>query len=150
MENYDVKKRNYQVLKNLNEINNNNEIIEIIRNINNNNNIENKISNILNLYNDMKYDKNIMTIIYNLDNKNKIQILKIFDEKFVKNNNNNCYLIINNIKQELIDYIKIKTKEQKQIEIKLLEINTITNMNYMFSDTYTSNYFKNFYLWLNI
>ena len=31
LENYNVKKRNFQVLKNLNEINNNNEVIEIFK-----------------------------------------------------------------------------------------------------------------------
>ena len=73
LENYDVKKRNFQVLKNLNEIDNNNEIIKTIKDINNNNNIKNKISDILNLYNDMNRAKmNIMTIIYNVDNQNKI------------------------------------------------------------------------------
>ena len=130
LENYNIKKRNYQVLKNLNEINNIKEIIEIIKNINNNNNIKNKISNILDVYNNMNKGRmNIMTTIYNVKNQNKI---KIFDENFVKNNKNNCYLKINNIKQELSDYFEIKNKEQKKFEIKLYEINTITNMNCMF------------------
>ena len=130
LENYNIKKRNFQVLKNLNEINNNNEIIKIIKNINSNNDIKNKISNILDIYNDMNKDKmNIMTIIYNINNQNKI---KIFGEDFMKNNKKNCYLIINNIKQELNDYIEIKNKEQKKLEIKLFEINTITNMGGMF------------------
>ena len=71
---------------------------------------------------------NIMTIIYNIDN-NKI---KLFDEDFVKNNKNNCYLVINNMKRELIDYLDINTNTQKNLEIKLYEINTITNMSYMF------------------
>ena len=149
LKNYDVKKRNFQVLKNLDEINNNNEIIKIIKNISNNN-IENKISDILDLYNKMNKDNinnmnndnminenmnkgkmKMMTIIYNINNENKI---KLFGFDFVKNNKNNCYLIINNIKQELTNYIEIKTKEQKLLEIKLFEINSITNMSDMFNE----------------
>ena len=146
LENYNVKKRNYQVLKNLNEINNNNEIIKIIKTINNNNNIKNKISDILDLYNNMNKDKmNIMTIIYNINNQNKI---KIFDEDFVKNNKNNCYLIINNIKQELSDYIEIKSKEQKKLEIKLFEINTITTMYCMFNEC--SSFYLYSYYYINL
>ena len=63
VENYDTKRRNFQVLKNLKEINNNNKIIDIIKNINNNN-IKDKIYDIIDLYNNM--DKNKMTIIYTI------------------------------------------------------------------------------------
>ena len=52
-------------------------------------------------------NNNIMTIIYNI-NDNKI---KLFDEDFIKNNKNNCYLIINNIIRELIDYLDINIKD---------------------------------------
>ena len=125
LENYDVKRRNFQSLKNINEINDNNEIIEIIKKINNNNTLKDKISDILDLYKDMNKDQNIMTIIYNINKDNKI---KLFDNYFVNKNKNNCYLIIDNIEQELTDYIKIKTKEQKKLEIKLFETHTITSM----------------------
>ena len=72
---------------------------------------------------------NKMTIIYNINNQNRI---KIFGKYFVENNKNNCNLIINSIKQELTDYIEIKEKEQKHLEIKLIESNIITNMYAMF------------------
>ena len=91
------------------------------KNIINNNSMLNKdISNI---------NKNMMTIIYNINYENKV---KLFDEDFIKNNKNNCYLVVNDIKQELIDYLEINTKEQEQLEIKLYETNTITNMYCMF------------------
>ena len=78
----------------------------------------------------MNKDKmNIMTIIYNINNQNQI---KLFGKDFVRNNKNNCYLIINNVKEELTDYIEIKTKKQKQLEIKLFEIILITDMSGMF------------------
>jgi surface protein len=124
VENYDTKRRNFQVLKNLKEINNNNKIIDIIKNINNNN-IKDKIYDIIDLYNNM--DKNKMTIIYNNNDKNKI---KLFGEDFIKNNKDNCYLIINNKKQELTEYIEIK--EQQKLEIKLYETKNITDMSGMF------------------
>ena len=54
LDNYNVKKRNYQNLKNLDIINNNNEIYKIIKDINNNNDIKDKLNYILNLYNNMK------------------------------------------------------------------------------------------------
>ena len=155
LENYDVKKRNFQVLKNLNEIDNNNEIIQIIKKINNNNNIKDKISTILDLYDDMNLYKinnemnqdkinnemnidkinddmnqykinddmnqciNKMTIIYNINNQNKI---KIFDGNFVENNKNICYFRINNITQDLCNYIEIKNKEEKNLEINYLKL----------------------------
>ena len=47
--------------------------------------------------------------------------IKIFCEDFVKNNKNNCYLIINNIKQELNDYIGINSNEQKNQKLNYLK-----------------------------
>ena len=56
--NFDLKKRNYQILKNLNEIiNNNNNIIKELNPINNRNDINDKISNIVNIY--IKLNHNI-------------------------------------------------------------------------------------------
>ena len=47
LQNYNVKKRNYQNLKNLDIINNNNEIYKIIKDINNN--IQDKLNYIFNI-----------------------------------------------------------------------------------------------------
>ena len=49
--NYDIKKRNYNILFNLKEINNNNDIIEDINKINNVNNITDRFIHIINIYN---------------------------------------------------------------------------------------------------
>ena len=73
-----------------------------------------------------------MTIIYNINKNN--DYIRIFGEDFVKNNRNNCYLIINGKKIKLcidlnINEIKI---ENNQLKIKLIEIKHITNMSYMF------------------
>ena len=73
-----------------------------------------------------------MTIIYNID-KNEDSI-RIFGKDFVKNNKNNCYLIINGKQRELCDYLymnEIKI-ENNQLKIKLIEIKHMTDMSYMF------------------
>ena len=54
IENYNIKKRNYQNLKNIDIIDNNNEIHKKLKDINNNNDIKDKLNYILNLYNNMK------------------------------------------------------------------------------------------------
>ena len=75
-----------------------------------------------------------MTIIYNID-KNKKK-LKIFGEDFVKNNKNNCYLLINGKKIDLCKEIMINEEKRRKniLEIKLIETKIITNMSYMFYD----------------
>ena len=60
---------------------------------------------------------NKMTIIYKND-ENKI---KLFNEDFINNNKDKCYLIINNEKTELKEYLEINNNKLKQIEIKLYE-----------------------------
>ena len=75
-----------------------------------------------------------MTIIYNINKNNNY--ITIFGEDFVKNNKNNCYLIINGKQRELCDYLymnEIKI-ENNQLKIQLIEIKHITNMSWMFSN----------------
>ena len=74
--------------------------------------------------------KNNMTIIYEINkNKNKIQL---FGENFVTNNKNNCYLLIEGKKYDLVSYYNLNKKEKEIFEIELIEINPITNMSFMF------------------
>jgi len=80
----------------------------------------------------MNKNLNQMTIIYNVDkNENGI---KIFGEDFVKNNKNNCYLIINGKQRELCDYLNMNEIkiENNQLKIKLIENKHITNMGSIF------------------
>ena len=74
-----------------------------------------------------------MTIIYNIDKY--VDYIKIFDNDFVKNNKNNCYLIINGKQRELCAYLDLNEIkiENNQLKIKLIEIKLITNMNGMFT-----------------
>ena len=61
--------------------------------------------------------------------------IKLFGKEFVKNNKEKCYLLLNDKKLELSEYInKNDIKINKKIlKIKLKEIETITDMSYMFS-----------------
>ena len=75
-----------------------------------------------------------MTIIYNIQSYDNS--IRLFGNNFVKNNINNCYLLIDGQKIKLCEKLILK-KEQKNkniLEIKLIETNKITNMSYMFYD----------------
>ena len=72
----------------------------------------------------------VIVIKYNIENKKRI---KIFGQGFVKENKDNCKLEINNLLIDLIDYYKIENDlNLKELEIKLIGINNITNMSHMF------------------
>ena len=122
------KKRNYQILININNIINKNNIINNIKNININNN--NDIIDIYNkIYNKIYNNNDDNIIIYKIDeNKDKI---KIFGSDFVKNNKNIIKLEIEGKEYELIDYYKINNKN-KYLKIKIKGIENVTNMSYMF------------------
>ena len=84
---------------------------------------------------------NIMSLKYNLERHGmdpKINMnfkkLRLFGEEFVKNNKNNCVIIINGKIQELCEYIDIdeNLRKRKYLEIQLKEVKTITNMSHMF------------------
>ena len=83
IENYNVKKRNYQNLKNIDIIDNNNEIHKKLKDINNNKDTKDKLNSILNLYSNMQENdinkQNEMSII---NDKNKKKV-KMFEENFI-------------------------------------------------------------------
>ena len=124
IDSYEIKNRNYIILKNLNEINNN--IIKDIKVINNDN-MNDKIYKILNIYNKMMYINDI-TIIYNIGNKDRK--VRLFGSKFVENNLGICKVLIDNKEYELLKEYCISNK--KILEIKLVGINKITDISYMF------------------
>ena len=80
---------------------------------------------------------NLINILYKIcDNNNNINNkLKIFDKEFVKNNKENFRIIIGEKEQELCSEIQIteKLKNKKELEIKLKQINLITNLGNMFA-----------------
>ena len=156
--NYDSNNKNYQILKNIKEINNN-EIYNQIYNINTMNNIKNKITSIIDLYNNINLIKEInneqiienkqilinhnnisfnkklskITIIYSIDKKNNV---KIFGSNFVKNNRDNCYLLIDRKRNELCDYLELNKNQKKKdtLKIELIETKIIDKMNDIFYD----------------
>ena len=148
---YEKQNRNYQILQNLKIITTNNKIFGAINNINKITNTKDKIFNIIDLYNNLnsnnsdiklerkdlanKNNSNIndlsfnqlsqITIIYNIDkNDNKI---KIFGKNFVRNNKNNCYLIIDQKQNDLSEYYTLNNyqKSKNILEIRLIKIKPI-------------------------
>ena len=128
--NYINKKRNrnYELLQNLKEFNNNN-IRKELNNINNDKSIGNKVKNIIDIYN--KMINNDINIIYNTNNKKKITI---FGSQFVKNNKNNCKIIFEDKEYKLQEDFELNDNYNKEtLEIKLRGINNITNMSSIFA-----------------
>ena len=76
-----------------------------------------------------KIPKNSLIIEYH-NNNSKIKIL---DNYFVKNNKDNCYMIIENKRYNIEEYCPIKVKAEK-MKIKLIENRIIFNMSRMFSE----------------
>ena len=136
---FDNKKRNYQILKSINDININDEMYDKLRNINNNDKILDKIKDIINLEIEMNKENvknteeniNQMTIRYGVNNQKKITL---FGEEFVKKNKNNCYLLLpSKEKIEIPVNIELSNDFKGNIlEIKLIETNPITDMSNLF------------------
>ena len=136
---------NYQILLNINEINNNKDIINDINSIIKNKNINEQFKMINNIYEQMlKEEDEELTIIYNLkdfisssfftkkylDNST----IKIFGKKFVENNKNLVKMIIENKIYELSSEFKLENLKNINdiLSLKLKGVQKITNMNYMF------------------
>ena len=77
--NYKSKDRNYEILKNLNEINNCKSVFNALNDINNDNNIKNKLNKIFNIY-------NLMNNKEEEKENNEILIKNNLDENYLKEN----------------------------------------------------------------
>ena len=125
---YDDKYRNYEIFMSLNTINNN-QILNDIKDINKISYINDKIEKILNIYEKINfYD---MTIKYNV---NKEEEIKIFGKTFVDNNKSLCRIFFENKVYELSEKFKINNLNKDKLEIKLIGINYINNMSYIFHE----------------
>ena len=73
-----------------------------------------------------------INIIYKV-NDNKI---KLFGNNFVKNNKNNCKLIIDGKEEELKEFynLGLSSANRNTLEVKLKNITKITNMNNIFNE----------------
>ena len=109
------------------KINDYNNIIKIIEKDNKINDNESKINLLIK---DLVRNKNIIKIIYtNSNNENEI---RIFGNKFVSNNKNNCKILYNN---KILDLkTEFNVENINQLEIELNGILNITSMEYMFND----------------
>ena len=125
--NYNIKNKNYKILKNIKEINNN-YIIKEIKEINND--YKNKLEKILNIYNKINININEINIIYKINKEEKI---KIFGEEFVENNKDICKIKYDNKEYELKEEFEIKNKNKSELNIVLKNINNIINMGDMFN-----------------
>ena len=96
------------------------------KNINGNNNKNNETI--------MNFENNYMTIRYKI-NKNS-NYIKIFGRDFINKNKNICNIIYNNKVYKLMEYFDYNDvyKINDILEIKLLGINDITDLSYMFSN----------------
>ena len=125
--NYDNKNRNYEIIYNLNQIQNNN-INEELKKIIRCNNIIEKYNNILNIYKKMNHDE--INLIYNIKG---LKELYLFGANFVSKNKNNLKIIIDGKEQDIIYKYNIENNNNKDIlEIKLKGITNVTYMNNMF------------------
>ena len=96
-----------------------------------------------NSYNTINFEQYYITINYKI-NKNSNNV-KIFGTDFVNNNKNNCMIIHCNKFYKLSEYFDISDKYKNNennlnkdiLEIKLLGINKITDLSYMFSNCIT-------------
>ena len=80
-----------------------------------------------------KKEHNYISLFYNLkekDSKNKN--IKIFGEEFVLNNKYNCYMIYNNRKYNLSEYLEINNDNKEILKIQLKPINYINNLSFLF------------------
>ena len=103
---------------------------------------ENENKDIFNTISNTK--SNIFRMQYKIDDVKKLQI---FGEDFVKNNQNNCKIIINGKYLELCKYIDKQYMEDDILEIELKEIKTITNMSYMFEGCESLLFLSEQYIW---
>ena len=127
-------KTNYKMIQNIKSINLDEAIYDLTK-INLNDDLINKFKDMMYLNKKIKYADEI-TLIYKI-NPGATKI-KIFDEDFVKENSDKCYIIVNDIKTELKSHLYINQDFQEntlQIMVILKNINNIVNMKNAFKET---------------
>ena len=73
-----------------------------------------------------------INMIYNINRNIMEENIQIFGYKFVKNNKNNCKIIIDNKEYEITEKYNIKQFKNNILNIKLEGINNITDISSMF------------------
>ena len=100
----------------------------------NNRNLKQEKEKDKNLFDNKEINKDIseINIIYDINKNDKI--INIFGYEFVKNNKNNCKMIIDNEEYEISEKYNIKAYSKNKLEIKLKGIDNINNMSHMFNE----------------
>ena len=127
---------NYKMMKNIRAINIQ-QTLDDIKYINQNENMINQFHDIVNLSRRMKYADEL-TLKYRIKLSDECESVKIFSNEFVRNNKDNCKLIVNNREIELkseLDINKYFPDRPSTITIRLKLINPITNMKNAFKNT---------------
>ena len=128
---FDLKRKNYQLVMSLNNLNKYNQSISDDIDAILNTKIENKFNVLYKMSEKMKIPKKY-DFKYLIGNQEKI---KIFGEEFVKNNKDKAKIIFNDKEYELSDLFDINDiKNEDFLELRLKEINTITDLSYMFNE----------------
>ena len=128
--NYDKKRVNYELLYNIDKINND-KVLEDINKINNENNIYNKFKLITKIYDKIININDEIIMTYNFNSNDNI--IRIFGNEFINNNKNNCKIEIDGKVYELFD--KYNNKDNKDtLKIKLIGYKNITNLSFMFCE----------------
>ena len=131
--NYDIRKKNYKKLININNLNDyNKEIIKDIDKVVNENNNENKFKYLNEIYNKMAYINEII-LKYKIENNDKI---RLFGDFFVLNNKDKLEIIINEKTYELDSFFILSDKNIKSdiLEVKLKLIKNMRNLSFMFDE----------------
>ena len=124
--NYDNKKRNYEIIYNLIQLQNNkiqDELNEIIES-----NIIDKYKSIFNIYQKMNMDE--INIIYDAKKLNEV---RLFYESFIERNKNNAKIVIEGKEQDLIEKYKLSNYNKNILQVKLKGITNIIDMSLMFA-----------------
>ena len=123
--NYDNKNRNYEIIYNINQLQNNkikDELDKIIEY-----NIIEKYKYIFNVYQTMNIDE--INIIYNIKDLKEVQL---FNPNFIERNENKLKLIIDGKEQDLIDIYELSNNNKDILKVKLKGITNVTDMSWMF------------------
>lgn len=141
--NYDLRLRNYFSIKNISNYNTQ-RLLDDMNCAIKENDLEKKINLILDINSKINTgldefgpckDKNYVTIKYRKCNVPGLPgIMRIFGDKFVEENYDKCYLILNNKEMRLttrLSYVK-QNEADDLLEIKLIETKKITSLNSMF------------------
>ena len=158
IKNYELKYRNFFSIKNVSNYNIQRLLDDIYYALREDN-LEKRISSILNINSkintginefDPDKGKNYVNIRYKKNNVPGLPgRMRIFGDKFVDDNFDKCYLLLNNKEIPLttrINYLK-ENEEDEFLEIKLIETKKITSMNSMFGGCKTLISLDNFSEW---